>query len=674
MSNPSNNLINASDHISIKPDIFYSFFHRFFQKQYVPVFLVILLGILIQLIPVKAGNLHLRFYTESYDGGDCNLYYTTSSSSDYSADKRLVSTMDDAGAIEFLVDGSLSDQLTGLRLDFPEAVQVVGIREIALSSGGVIQKHINPCDFFGEGGMASSNGISELSLIKTQKKAYFVTEAEDPYIVLSAPLVMEINRSFSHFRWTRLGLGFYFVILVFGLCWKKRNSPADNLDKEASNDSLGLLAFALKKNVKSMQNGFGIIVLLGIIYGFLTIKMVLPQLQNNLSDYSGHLYTYLPLFSKETLLEGWATVPYFLWHIFVLVFYKLLNTPLEMAAAYTSAIFALFAYGALVFVLSKFVADQRYAAFYSFCLCLVQGIYFYWLETGDRFGGLFSMNPYHNPTQMCVQGISILCLALIIDIWGSQKDAAYNGIFFQVENGLKKYYIWLSVLLFLSVLAKPTFAEMFIPAVGLIMLITWIQKLCKKENAKEYFQILLKTFCLAIPALFYIFLQFLDYFIFGGSYGDSGSVVITAWMEVWKLFTENTVLSIALGMAFPLYVLLIDSSFFIYNTIGQLGVLSYLIGLLEASLLGESGWKLSHGDFLWPMMSGMLVFWLIAFLRFITLEGQVIIAYGQEYEKNSSEKSSTIQFYHTIKIYIGYGLFFAHVLCGICYIYSLWIG
>ena len=50
-------------------------------------------------------------------------------------------------------------------------------------------------------------------------------------------------------------------------------------------------------------------------------------------------------------------------------------------------------------------------------------------------------------------------------------------------------------------------------------------KLCvrKDERKTEYFRHCVYTFLCALPALFYILLQFLAYFFWGGSYGADGS-------------------------------------------------------------------------------------------------------------------------------------------------------
>lgn len=110
-------------------------------------------------------------------------------------------------------------------------------------------------------------------------------------------------------------------------------------------------------------------------------------------------------------------------------------------------------------------------------------------------------------------------------------------------------------------MAKPVFAEMFIPAVGIIMLVEWMMRIVRKdESAVGYFRQCLAMLLCSIPALMYILAQFLAFF--GGGEQESSLLIFTKWMEVWSMYSENIVLSIILGMAFPVFMILIDGRFF----------------------------------------------------------------------------------------------------------------
>ncbi|MBQ8188533.1 MAG: hypothetical protein IJZ44_02015 [Lachnospiraceae bacterium] len=401
-------------------------------------------------------------------------------------------------------------------------------------------------------------------------------------------------------------------------------------------------------------------IILSILLSYLTYLVVINQLPQILSDYNGHLYVYLPEFS-ESWLKGWQTVPYCMWHLVVLGFHHILHVPLADSAAWSSCVFSLFSFFVFYWMILKYTASvgkeehPTKAAFVAFGLCVIQSLYIHWLDAGDRFLGPYSMNPIHNPTQMCVRPFALICFCLVYDIWNKQQNNDYSGVFFNMKQGLKKPFVYLSVTLFLSTLAKPTFAEMFIPAVGILMLTEWIRRMVRKDgSASLYFNNCLHMFLCAVPALLYIALQFADYFILGGSYVGEESVIITKWLEVWSMFTENVVLSIAIGMTLPLFMILINARFYLENNLGKLALVGYVVGFLEAASLGESGIKLSHGNFIWPMISGMLLMWTASSLHLLTLERTQTNTRGKQ-----------------ILIDIAWFLFCFHVLFGILYMKSL---
>lgn len=410
--------------------------------------------------------------------------------------------------------------------------------------------------------------------------------------------------------------------------------------------------------MKKEKNDLLIVCLFGALLAYLTYTFVLVSF-SGLSDYSGHTYVFIPLFKKGSWLDGWRASPHCLWHLTLILFHSVFMIPIENAAAFVTCIYTLFSYFVMYWILQRITEtagcrdSSARSALLSFCMLIIQGLYLPWLDAGDRYHGMYSMNPIHNPTYLCMKGFSLICFCLVCDIWGKQKDENYRGIFFRVENGLKRYYIYLTVMLFFSVLAKPTFAEMFIPTVAFLMLGELIRRLIKKDgSAPSYFRHCLCTLCCAVPALLYILLQSLAYFIWGGSYGGGeDSLIITGWLEVWQMYSQNVALSIGLGMAFPLFMLLLNGKYFIKSDMGRLALAGYAISILEAALLGESGSKLEHGNFLWPMMSGMLFLFLAAVMRLLVLE-------------RTQADTKPRRFLITAAWF----LFFLHVICGIVYL------
>lgn len=388
---------------------------------------------------------------------------------------------------------------------------------------------------------------------------------------------------------------------------------------------------------------------------FMTYQNVMAKmLQGGQNDFAAHCNEILPLFYGGSWWKGWMAAPHCLWHLTVLFFYTICAMPMEAAASYATALYGLFYYVVLVWVIRKLLSAKNsslnpitlYGVAFGFYY--VQALHFYWLDAGERYLGSFSMNPLHNPTQLGVRGFALIAFCIMVDMFGKWKSTEYQELFFKIEG--KKPYILLTVSLFLSTIMKPTFAEVFVPAVGLLMLGELLIRLVKKEDVKDYWTKCLTMFLCALPTILYMLLQYIMFFAFGGSYNAGEGVVLTTPFQVWNLFTDNVVLSIFLGMAFPLYVLMLDYRYFIERPAGKMALLSYGIGVLEAALLGEEGSRMTHANFLWPMMSGMFLMWVVALWRFLILEQT----------KDMTKKQQ-------VCIVIGWVLFIAHVICGLVF-------
>ena len=372
------------------------------------------------------------------------------------------------------------------------------------------------------------------------------------------------------------------------------------------------------------------ILLFAMPLSYVMYGIAMKQLPQELSDLNGHVYVYLAAFTGVSPLEGWKMAPYFLWHAIVLFLNRICNIPIDISASTTCSLFLLGSYFLTAFMISRWCAHigrkipPALCGFISFALTILQPVWIEFLDAGtSRGSGSFSINPLFNPTQMAARPFALICFMLMIDYFrliDNPSDKNDSNVFFR---GNKKLIgILLSVFLFISALAKPVFAEMFIPTVGLIMLGKWITLIVKKDgSASKFFTgSLIPTFCIAIPCLLCILIQFSAYFLFGGSYGGGEGLIITGWLEVWSAFSENIPLSILLSMSFPILVLVTDARNFLGTDIGKLGTVSWIAGFLECALLGEGGDKLLHGDFIWPMLFGMLMLWVAALLHFLKME------------------------------------------------------
>lgn len=164
------------------------------------------IAVLFIMIPVPSANLYLRVHFDEIAWDKCALYYSTTSSNSFTQEQCIISEVDfDKKQVTFCLDGTLSNQLTGLRLDFSNNEDLICIKSVTVSSAGIIQKEFDPITFFGEENVSHTNA-AEITLVKPTERAYILTEANDPFIILSESLVAEIADCFSSFRLSRLAI------------------------------------------------------------------------------------------------------------------------------------------------------------------------------------------------------------------------------------------------------------------------------------------------------------------------------------------------------------------------------------------------------------------------------------------------------------------------------------
>lgn len=173
------------------------------------------------MIPSRASSLRIRIHFDAVEGDFCSLYYSTDTSPGFSQKQAVVSVIDPQTLqAEFTLDPSCENHITGLRLDFPEAEQLLCIKSITVSSAGVVKRQYNPCDFFTADNLVYTSDITTISLAAAQARAYLYTLESDPYVILSDELCLQIVKCYSHFRLTKLAV----CLFILGCCFLARKN------------------------------------------------------------------------------------------------------------------------------------------------------------------------------------------------------------------------------------------------------------------------------------------------------------------------------------------------------------------------------------------------------------------------------------------------------------------
>lgn len=191
---------NSHKNISVKEAV-----KTLSKKQIIALAAYALITVVLVSIPFPASDLYIRFYLDEIRDSKYDLYYSTDSADGFSPERLIRAETDYSDMhITFRLDSSLAGHITGLRLDFPSMDQVVCINNVTVSSAGIVKRQYDPCYFFLEDNLASSNDIDSITLVTSRDLAYVAAKPDDPYLILSSGLCRQITDCYSRFRLTRL--------------------------------------------------------------------------------------------------------------------------------------------------------------------------------------------------------------------------------------------------------------------------------------------------------------------------------------------------------------------------------------------------------------------------------------------------------------------------------------
>lgn len=166
------------------------------------------------LMPFPASGLTIRLYFDKFQGDGLLMYYTTDENPNMGIEQTIAGTVDAENKFAvFKLSPELADHIDQIRFDFPGIEQVLSIRNISVSSAGVVQHNYNPCDFFSEANITYKNDIPQINLIEWEETAYIRTNESDPYILFHNELLRDMLQYRSSYRLTRFAAC---ILVVFG--------------------------------------------------------------------------------------------------------------------------------------------------------------------------------------------------------------------------------------------------------------------------------------------------------------------------------------------------------------------------------------------------------------------------------------------------------------------------
>lgn len=211
-----------------------------------------------------------------------------------------------------------------------------------------------------------------------------------------------------------------------------------------------------------------------------------------------------------------------------------------------------------------------------------------WIPPFDPnpYVGQGSPNVWHNPTIIMVKPLSLSFFLII-----TKEMEKCRGNHFRRLIPVKKC-ILMAVLLILCNLAKPCFAQIFYPAIFILM-VCWLI-VYRGKNFKMALELLISS----LPSVLLLGAQYIIAFHQNSGTSEKSGIIFAPFV-VAGLRTKSIPVSILLAIAFPLFTAIVMLVLKKHSLVRLLAWLMYLCGLLEKLLLAESGSRLTHGNLGW---------------------------------------------------------------------------
>jgi len=297
-----------------------------------------------------------------------------------------------------------------------------------------------------------------------------------------------------------------------------------------------------------------------------------------LADYYGHV---------ELIIKGktegvWPSYPLFHFLVYVVALGSDNVIYLSIVSIIVVTVLVIFKAVIYFFILDEEIQSKSKAVLITIALLLVMPIFNWW---GHKiYLGQIAPNVWHNPTTIIAMPLTLLLFFYSFKKLGSSKLLDY---------------VIIGALVVLNLLAKPNYLIAFLPVYFIVLL----YKFLKNRDIK----ILIGMVIITLPSILTLVCQFILTY---GNKETAGSSIIFAPFIVWKKHSPNISASLLLSIAFPLlyFVLYFSKVKTNYKVIFSWAV--FILSLLQFCFLGESGFRLAHGNFIWGAIISLNVLFL----------------------------------------------------------------
>ena len=239
------------------------------------------------------------------------------------------------------------------------------------------------------------------------------------------------------------------------------------------------------------------------------------------------------------------------------------------------------------------------------------------------YKGMLCSNLYHNSTYIAMKPFALLSVILSIKLMSKYHTKSISILDWSCFASC----------LFITTWFKPNFMFGFVPCMLIIMIIDVIKR--KGKNILNYIIFGTTTF----PAIGLMLLQKTQLF-------DQQSNIKFGFFKVWRLYSNNPLISVILSLSFPLIILIFYYKDLLVDKIYRFGWLFAIINTSIFAFLYESGERFSHGNLGWGAQFASGLIFIISMYKFL------------DKIKNMSK----------IKLITISSILSIHVFCGINYI------
>ena len=334
---------------------------------------------------------------------------------------------------------------------------------------------------------------------------------------------------------------------------------------------------------------------------FAMILFYLCVMTRHTCDYPGHAagmarIPLRPLLNPSNWISYFSEHGYPLWFMTGHLIMRILNCPQDYAAGIDSGIWHVLSYVGVLELFRYLLGDnvnKRHIAVLTFILFLVAPVWLPWRREHIVLG-VGGINVWHNATNICGRAVGIFAFYFSMKLLDIIVDTDYT------YKPKVKMCILLSILYVISLLAKPSFAQTFVPAYGLLLLYYLI-----KSKGKFLRQFLIIA-ALAVPPILRLLTQLMYYF--GTNTAEKGLMVERTGEGILVVLPTfdtivNQVFNTACVLLFPIVMLvimiLLKQRLDKYHAISWM---MYLFGIssvlcLKGAASGEMGWALYMSSF-----------------------------------------------------------------------------